>query len=1171
MRANVSLMLSHGASETVMSRPDYEQNSLHHGCLLVLLRGVGPSKPRSLQKAFDKVRRVSNVKINDSSGITRDIWVRYIHDHPVENNDWGDFQTHRRLLGLVTIGKFENQTELNELCRQHESLKVRYSGTLYDSRAIFFGPTSANTTDNVNSAGGDQQHVDSRNNSSNINSNSVGIHCTRLQDEFTTPSNFKAQAYFYREQDSCSDLESHIAEFIHALFWVLESKRLDRSREKVEKISLLLAPKEKRDFVGMDMDSRMNRKRCVGRVMKNLADLSLQAGLVVEALGMYHSACDTLRAIGDSLWVGATEEGLCSASAILLYPHLRESDTLHRNTSLQDAGSSPLRNTPEKWRASDVTVKVHANEHQHNSQDDGPAVTQMASASSSCSSVSSLLTNSPTSGTPSSSSSTSTISAAQHGLRTAELPSNILKPDELHGYYRRAIINYSKYSHAAVIETEAALKAARICIEQNRPLDVAMFLQNILYLNVSMSEPERVKRFEVITDLYHQIGYRRKAAFFQRLAALKYVQQGNPNPDWSQTYRLMLESFPGYLLSLDPMEVIDNAAGWPTLQIDLLQGVIAAARRLGQSALATRHMTFLLQTQWAHMTPTEQSDMSVQLQNLSAQCEGSPVPLVLENGTVIPPANLTDLPYCVDLVVRDLPAHLRPQRIKIVKADSGPFLFTPIHLNSLDRREKKREKNKIAFLWVQNNLSEVTLRLRNPLPFELTVSDMRLLTNGIVFESLPQTVILQPHVPTTVTLHGTPIEVGQLEIQGYSTHALGVKSNCRLKNMRGRKFPPNYLVDVIPALPRISVKTSLPQTATFSQLASSDIVITSASLTLYNGESSTCIITITNDSALPVEHLEISINSNVEPEIQKKIFSIDEKALQTKLPIQPNSSIDFTVHIYGEADFICPIVSQRAASVHSSSTMTATLQADFAGGSGGGGAGPHSLQYSTLSSSGHASLPSRVSSPNQQQTAHNRRNDPNNLSFRSSTSGGTTSLAALSLPAGGAHGNSGQGYGQHVEAQFRIKYSGGEGMQEGYCRQCAISFNLELLPSAQITSWDVLPAEIPSQFYLVLDVSNLTAQEMSLNYTNNKSILIEAKESCRVPIPVDRCSLEQVVAAREAEYAENMEKGIKKINIKKNNDNSIEYKPSKYIPQIFVIAPSCSPSATVLVNYVQST
>lgn len=48
---------------------------------------------------------------------------------------------------------------------------------------------------------------------------------------------------------------------------------------------------------------------------------------------------------------------------------------------------------------------------------------------------------------------------------------------------------------------------------------------------------------------------------------------------------------------------------------------------------------------------------------------------------------------------------------------------------------------------------------------------------------------------------------------------------------------------------------------------------------------------------------------------------------------------------------------------------------------------------------------------------------------------------------------------------------------------------------------------------------------MSLNYTDNKNILIEAKESCRVPIPVDRCSLEQVCAARAAEVAENLERG----------------------------------------------
>lgn len=45
----------------------------------------------------------------------------------------------------------------------------------------------------------------------------------------------------------------------------------------------------------------------------------------------------------------------------------------------------------------------------------------------------------------------------------------------------------------------------------------------------------------------------------------------------------------------------------------------------------------------------------------------------------------------------------------------------------------------------------------------------------------------------------------------------------------------------------------------------------------------------------------------------------------------------------------------------------------------------------------------------------------------------------------------------------------------------------------------------------MLDVVNLTAQEMSLNYTTNKNILIESKESCRVPVPVERCPLERLL------------------------------------------------------------
>lgn len=148
---------------------------------------------------------------------------------------------------------------------------------------------------------------------------------------------------------------------------------------------------------------------------------------------------------------------------------------------------------------------------------------------------------------------------------------------------------------------------------------------------------------------------------------------------------------------------------------------------------------------------------------------------------------------------------------------------------------------------------------------------MRLLTNGIVFESLPQSILLPPNQPTCVSLHGTPLEIGELEINGYSTHTLGVKSNCRLKNMLDRSFPSNYLVNVIPALPKLDIKTSLPQTASFG-MASSENVITSASLTLFNGEAQVCEVTLVNTSAISIEFMDCTLHTNFDSKLQTRIF-----------------------------------------------------------------------------------------------------------------------------------------------------------------------------------------------------------------------------------------------------------------------------------------------------------
>ncbi|KAG5674986.1 hypothetical protein PVAND_004928 [Polypedilum vanderplanki] len=1092
MRSSLCVLNAATGDNLSMNFPDYEQLSSDHGRLLILIRGIGPNKPRSLQKIFERIQKIDNVKIKDSTGQTRDIYIRYVRDHAVENNDWGDFQTHRRLLGLITVGRFDSQGELNELCRVHESLKVKYTSTLYDSRALLFAPAKSNECD-------EKSLENSCPNESSLNGFKLENDEQKIlaDNNMVLPTIFKSRGFFYTENSSCPNLESRIHDFINALFWILESKRLERSKEKFDKVNLLLAPFEKKDFVGLDMESRNNKKRIMGRITKNLADLTLQCGLIAESLNYYHAASETLRSISDSLWLGGAQEGICAASAMILYPHLRHSVNFHRNISLQGNpntlteknSSSPQKNLHRasdgsrqiiQHRKLDLKINLDKSHNQHNETLSNTSSSADSTTISSSSSANSL-----------SSSNDSDKRTSSNGSQNS-VPANILQPDEISSRYREAIINYSKYRMAGIIETEAALKAARICIEQNHNLEVAMFLQNVLYINLNMNEQEKVRRFETLTELYQQIGYHRKAAFCQRLAAWRHIAQNNTNPDWAASYRLMLNSFKGHKLSLEPTEVLESNQGWPCLQIDLLQQLIGAARRLGQSALATRHMTYLLQTQWKNLSANEQKEMALQLQSLSAQCEGSPVPLYLENGTFIPPANLTDLPFCESFQLKDLPASQRPHKIETSKVDQGPFLFTPIHFNSsIDRRtaQAKKRDREVSFSWVQHDKSEIEIKLINPLPFELQVNDMRLLTDGVVFESLPQSIVMPPNAPMTISLYGTSLEVGELELNGYSTHTLGVKSNCRLKHMFGRCFPSSYKVNVISALPTMNITTSLPQSTTFGGLSHNDEVINSASVTLYNGETHECIVMLENTSNIPIESIEAILQSSFDQKLQNRIFSYDIEEIRKQLPIEPGKKIDFHVKIFGDADFVGTIASGIG-------TSLSPHQND----------GPSSLSgVNSLLSHSH----SRVGSPIQR-----TRNNEQNMSFRSSTTAsgatvnsGHSSLATLSL---GAIMNA-SNQTRQLEFKLVFKYSGGVALNENYCRHCALTIHLELIPSLQITNWDVLPAEIASQFYLVLDIANLTSQEVSLEYPKNKTMLIEPKESCRVPVPVERCPLDKIL------------------------------------------------------------
>src|SRR5699024_2739182 len=69
-----------------------------------------------------------------------------------------------------------------------------------------------------------------------------------------------------------------------------------------------------------DTDTRSFRRKCMGRMRKHIADLSLLAGLPQESLTNYISAIEQLKAVSDKLWLASAYEGLCAASLALLYP-----------------------------------------------------------------------------------------------------------------------------------------------------------------------------------------------------------------------------------------------------------------------------------------------------------------------------------------------------------------------------------------------------------------------------------------------------------------------------------------------------------------------------------------------------------------------------------------------------------------------------------------------------------------------------------------------------------------------------------------------------------------------------------------------------------------------------------------------------------------------------------
>ncbi|XP_036293388.1 trafficking protein particle complex subunit 9 isoform X2 [Pipistrellus kuhlii] len=939
-----------------MSVPDYMQRAEDHQTLLVVVQPVGVVSEENFFRIYKRICSVSQVSVRDSQRV---LYIRYRHHYPPENNEWGDFQTHRKAVGLVTITDCRAAQDWPRTLEKFQVQKEIYGSTLYDSRLFVFG----------------------------------------LQGEVAEQP--RTDVAFYPSYEACPGVEKRIEDFIESLFIVLESKRLDRATDKSgDKVPLLCVPFEKKDFVGLDTDSRHYKKRCQGRMRKHVGDLCLQAGMLQDALVHYHMAVELLRAVNDFLWLAAALEGLCSASVIFHYP-----------------GGTGGQNGARRCPGGSLPAEA-ANRHRPGA----------------------LTTNGINPDT-----------SAEIGRAK-----NCLSPEDIIDKYKEAISYYGKYKNAGVIELEACVKAVRVLAIQKRSMEASEFLQNAVYINLrQLSEEEKIQRYSVLSELYELIGFRRKSAFFKRVAAMQCVAPSIAEPGWRACYKLLLETLPGYSLSLDPQDFSRGThRGWAAVQMRLLHELVYASRRMGNPALSVRHLSFLLQTMLDFLSDQEKKDVTQSLESYTSKCPGTMEPITLPDGLHLPPVPLTKLPIVRHVKLLDLPASLRPQKMKSLLGQSmsakSPFIYSPIIAHS---RGEERSK-KIDFQWVQGDVCEVQLMVYNPMPFELRVENMGLLTSGVEFESLPAALSLPAESGLyPVTLVGVPQTTGTISVNGYHTTVFGVFSDCLLDKLPGIKTN-GSTVEVIPALPRLQISTSLPRSAHSLQPASGDEISTHVSVQLYNGETQQLAITLENIGVEPLEKLEVTSRVLTSKEkLYGDFLSWKLEEALAQFPLRPGQVATLTVSIQAKLDFSC---------------QENLLQ---------------DLSDDGISVSGFP-----LSSP-----------------FRQVVRPRVESKAS-NPPEGSKPGD--PGHTKVLEAILNFKYSGGPGHVDGYYRDLSLGLRVEVEPSVFFTRVSTLPASSTRQCHLLLDVFNSTEHELSLSARGNEELVLHAGECQRMAIQVDKFNFE---------------------------------------------------------------
>ncbi|GMT03118.1 hypothetical protein PENTCL1PPCAC_25292, partial [Pristionchus entomophagus] len=1106
----------------------------------VLVRPLGPRAPPLFNRIVERLSRQRALLVSDSP--RRVLQANFVSAVNPEMAKFGELQTHRKVFAVVGVacssavegggGLARRSTseeppptpttttmadaavspprrlpllrgdaaveQLEEIHAQYKTLKAEHSSTVVDSRCVLIG-----------------------------------------YDEDATRRVFSArETLCYPALDESSELEHGIRELLRAVYTVMESRRVEGNMSAGKAVDgnvpCPLLPEEERTRVGVEnRESKTYKRKVAGRLKKQVADLALLGGLPREALEGYTAAIEQLKLANDHLWLAGAYEGWAVAAmavrhsdpvaALLDVPSL---NGLHRVSSMTPdqirqasgemrAGGGNKENGEgtedgNHLSAGPPSSTAYLGHHRYRS-DEGARLP--LSAHSSAPPEGGGVTGGGVGGTGASKRSKMPWAALKKDRRDADA-------EEIVEKIEFALENYAKFSFAALVEYECMLVAVESYLMERNYIAMEQLHREKVgkYLDDSFTRFDHYTKATICAHsalLFKKIGFRRKHAFFSRLGVLfrLHMEESSQrtSTDYRGVYPTLYRTLNGYGIaeraepSSGPFCSEAVAAGPVQLQIKALHEVFTSATRAHYYEAAIRHCCYLLQVYYDHMDASMVGRLFVDLETLVRQratsnsSSSSSTPPALHHlgqhlslevgGIILPPVQMTRFPMISDAVLCPLPSHLAPRVIPAPSTDGAApiFIYSPFQTKS----------DEASPAWVVDCACSISVLVYNCRPTELSVDELVLITEGVAFEPVPVRMSLPPAsegaAPARIKLIGVPRSAGLLTISGYSCTVFGVRNVCRLQQAGGSASSKTPLqVQILPALPLMTFDTTLPRAPINDEAAEQHTV---AELRVYSGQTFDHALTVLNSSQsmtirnvrLAVQQPKVAGGPSLIEVLREEEEEDEEKGEEQRL----RSDVD-SVRLRGREDVeerpfhLAPLESRRIRLKIFGIDPTTTTDDGEAGGAGVGG----------MEGSARQSRASGLDWPTAQQQQQQMAQ--------------AAAAAAGSDEAGGGAQHDLIPYtGRLLEAQLLFTYEADlEGpLGEHYSRRGCFRLLVSIVPALSVSSWSVLPGDGPFSRYIVVDVSNSSDADAELVYAGTKSISVQPRETCRVPL-LSECCLE---------------------------------------------------------------